>query len=86
MSSFGARIARSSARILPLREVLEMTRSRALLVLLLAALPVLGCSSGDECDTCTEDADCQEGFLCTTFSDGSRRCGSGVGATTCRTR
>ena len=62
-----------------------MRRRRVFLILLLAALPVLGCSSGEECDTCSEDADCQEGFLCTTFSDGSRRGGSGVGATTCRT-
>jgi hypothetical protein len=61
-----------------------MTRSRALLILLLAALPVLGCTSGDECDTCDSDDDCQEGLVCSTFDDGSRRCGSGLGATTCR--
>jgi hypothetical protein len=56
------------------------------LMLMLAALPVVGCSSGDECDTCESDSDCTDGFFCTDFSDGSRRCGSGVGATTCRVR
>jgi hypothetical protein len=55
-------------------------------MLVLAALPVIGCSSGDECDTCSSDSDCRDGFFCTDFSDGSRRCGSGVGATTCRVR
>lgn len=63
-----------------------MRRSRMLLMLVLAALPVIGCSSGDECDTCGSDSDCKDGFFCTDFSDGSRRCGSGVGATTCRVR
>lgn len=63
-----------------------MRRSRLLLMLVLAALPVIGCSSGDECDTCESDSDCKDGFFCTDFSDGSRRCGSGVGATTCRVR
>lgn len=65
-----------------------MRRSRLLLMLILAAMPVIGiaCSSGDECDTCSSDADCRDGFFCTEFSDGSRRCGSGVGATTCRVR
>jgi hypothetical protein len=57
-----------------------------LLMLVLAALPVIGCSSGDECDRCESDGDCKDGFFCTEFSDGSRRCGSGVGATTCRVR
>jgi hypothetical protein len=63
-----------------------MRRSRFMLMLVLAALPVIGCTSGDECDRCESDSDCKDGFFCTEFSDGSRRCGSGVGATTCRTR
>jgi hypothetical protein len=63
-----------------------MRRSRLLLMLVLAALPAIGCSSGDECDRCEADSDCKDGFFCTEFSDGSRRCGSGVGATTCRVR
>jgi len=53
--------------------------------MLLAALlmPLAGC--GKECDTCQTDADCaSEGLVCVSFSNGSRRCGSGVGATTCR--
>ena len=63
-----------------------MSRSRWLAGLLLAAFAVLGCAKGDECDTCAGDEDCRDGFVCTSFSDGSRRCGSGVGASTCRVR
>jgi hypothetical protein len=63
-----------------------MRRSRFFLLLAFAALPVLGCSSGDECDTCTDDTDCKDGFVCSTFEDGSARCGSGLGVTTCRVR
>jgi hypothetical protein len=60
------------------------TRARLLLALaVLAALPFAGC--GKECDTCENDTDCSsEGLLCVRFDDGSRRCGSGDGATTCR--
>jgi len=57
-----------------------------LLFALLLAFPLVACSSGDECDTCTSDDDCQAGFICTAFSDGSQRCGSGVGASSCRVR
>jgi len=57
-----------------------------LVFLLLLALPLAGCNNGDECETCTSDDDCQTGFVCSTFSDGSRRCGSGVGASSCRVR
>jgi hypothetical protein len=54
-------------------------------------LPVAGCSKGGECDTCSSDSDCQDGFVCTNFLDedgnvAGQRCGSGVGATTCRVR
>ena len=63
-----------------------MWRRRWLLYLLLAAMPLAGCTKGDECDRCDTDEDCKEGFFCTSFSDGSRRCGSGQGATTCRVR
>lgn len=62
-----------------------MRLSRWTLVLALSALPLLGCSSGDECDRCDSDDDCKDGFVCAEFSDGSRRCGSGEGTTTCRT-
>jgi cytosine/adenosine deaminase-related metal-dependent hydrolase len=37
-----------------------------------------------ECAICTRTEDCQAAPVCGSFSDGSRRCGSGVGATTCR--
>jgi hypothetical protein len=60
---------------------------RLLAAVLLLVLPSVGCGShGEECDTCTSDTDCKAPFVCTTFSDGSHRCGSGVGSTTCRTR
>jgi hypothetical protein len=63
-----------------------MPRSRLLLVAVLVVVPFFGCTKGNECDRCSVDEDCSEGFLCTSFSDGSKRCGSGVGATTCRVR
>jgi len=65
-----------------------VTRTRlAIGLLMLLALPIGSCgSSGDECDKCSSDSDCKAGLFCTTFSDGSQRCGSGVGATSCRTR
>ena len=62
-----------------------MRRSRWMLVLALAAMPLFGCSNGDECDKCSSDDDCKEGLVCSEFSDGSKRCGSGIGVTQCRT-
>ena len=61
-------------------------RFRLMALMVLAAMPLVGCTSGDECDTCEQDSDCKDGFFCSEFDDGSRRCGSGVGATTCRVR
>jgi len=55
-------------------------------LLFLTCLPLFGCSSGGECDKCSDDQDCKSGFVCSTFSDGSKRCGSGVGSSTCRVR
>jgi hypothetical protein len=64
-----------------------MRRTRVLPALILIALTgFIACTKGDECDKCSADTDCKEGFFCTDFNDGSRRCGSGVGATTCRVR
>jgi hypothetical protein len=63
-----------------------MRRRAALLMVLLLVLPWLGCGAGQECDRCSSDSDCKSGFVCTSFSDGSKRCGTGVGATTCRVR
>jgi hypothetical protein len=55
-------------------------------VFVLGALASGACSSGGECDTCTADSDCKSGLSCVQFGDGSKRCGSGIGATTCRVR
>jgi len=70
--------------------VIEAIRTRGawrlLATLGLLALPIVGCNSGDECDTCSGDEDCEAGFVCSTFSDGSQRCGSGVGSSSCRVR
>lgn len=59
------------------------TRLVALTFLLASVIPLAGC--GKECDTCSTDDDCAaEGLVCVSFSNGSRRCGSGQGRTTCR--
>ena len=63
-----------------------MRRTRWLLLLAVLATPLFGCTSVDECDRCDTDSDCKDGFVCSEFSDGSARCGSGIGATTCRVR
>ena len=63
-----------------------MRRSASLLLLMLLVIPWMGCTKGNECDRCSSDDDCKQGFVCTTFSDDSMRCGTGVGATTCRVR
>ena len=61
-----------------------MRRSWILLALGLALLsPLLGC--GETCKKCSSDDDCTAGLVCSTFNDGSRRCGHGDGSTTCRT-
>jgi len=74
--SFPSRTTKRPLRLLP-----------ALGVLVLAVFSLAGCSSnGSECDTCTMDTDCNTGFVCSTFSDGSKRCGSGTGASQCRVR
>ena len=56
-------------------------------LLLALALPISSCgASGGECDTCSSDDDCNGGLICSSFSDGSRRCGSGMGETSCKVR
>ena len=61
-------------------------RLAGLALLLLLALPFAGCGSGgDECASCSSDDDCKAGFVCSTFDDGSKRCGTGLG-TSCRFR
>jgi hypothetical protein len=61
-----------------------MRRSLLLSLVLVICWPLVACTKGEECDVCTTDEDCKGGFVCSQFEDGSRRCGSGVGATTCR--
>jgi len=56
---------------------------RWLVVFLLTGV-LLGCTKNQECDTCSRDEDCQAGFVCSTFNDGSQRCGAGAGVTLCR--
>jgi hypothetical protein len=63
-----------------------MRRCASLLLLVLLVVPWFGCGTGQECDRCSSDSDCKGGFVCSNFGDGSKRCGTGVGATTCRVR
>jgi hypothetical protein len=63
-----------------------MKLARRLFLPVLAAISLWSCSNGDECKTCNQDSDCKTGFVCSTFSDGSKRCGTGTGATSCRVR
>jgi len=63
-----------------------MRSTRWVLALVLIVLPVLSCTKGDECDRCSTDQDCKGGLVCSEFSDQSKRCGTGEGATTCRVR
>jgi hypothetical protein len=61
-------------------------RSLWLAAVLLASLPLAGCSDGGECDTCTTDEDCDADLFCVRFDDDSMRCGSGQATTQCRVR
>jgi hypothetical protein len=38
-------------------------RRNALLLLVLLVLPWLGCAKGQECDVCSSDDDCKQGFV-----------------------
>jgi hypothetical protein len=62
-----------------------MRLSRKILAVAFCALCMWACSNGGECDRCSSDDDCKSGLVCSEFSDGSKRCGSGEGVTTCRT-
>jgi hypothetical protein len=61
------------------------SRSGRLLAVCAALLigSLSSCASTEECGTCGSDAECRAGFLCSTFSDGTRRCASGMGDSTC---
>jgi hypothetical protein len=61
-------------------------RIRTWALLLALVLPMSSCGSdGEECDTCSSDDDCTGGLVCSSFSDGSKRCGTGMG-TSCKVR
>jgi hypothetical protein len=68
-----------------------MFRRRWPLILVLALMPWAGCTNGGECDRCDSDDDCKTDLICVTFRDAQgnplaeKRCGSGDGATQCRT-
>ena len=62
------------------------SRAKGLVLLALLVVSLGACSSGEECDTCSSDEDCNAGMVCSRFSDGSQRCGSGTGDTECRVR
>jgi len=72
--------------VLAKEAISPMKLARRLFLPLVMAASVLSCSKGDECKTCTQDTDCDAGFVCSTFDDGSKRCGRGTGTTTCRVR
>lgn len=58
---------------------------RTRMALLLTLVLALGaCASGDKCDPCSTDSDCQSGYVCSKFSDGKTYCGSGQGTSQCR--
>ena len=62
-------------------------RIAALLLLTVAN----GCTKGDECDRCSSDDDCRQGWVCGELTpvdgrDVGKRCVSGVGDTECRVR
>ncbi len=59
--------------------------SRVAALLALAFLAA-GCTNKQECETCSSDDDCAAGLVCSTFDDGTRRCGTGTGQTFCPTR
>ena len=61
-------------------------RNARLPVLLMLALGLCGCTQKEECEACSSDDDCAAGLVCSTFDDGSRRCGQGTGATFCPMR
>ena len=61
-------------------------RHARLPILLALAVGLAACTSKEECETCSSDDDCTAGLVCSTFDDGSRRCGQGTGATFCPMR
>jgi hypothetical protein len=63
-----------------------MVSTRRLLAVAFLGLTLVSCTKKDECEVCSSDDSCKPGFVCSTFDDGSRRCGQGTGATSCPTR
>jgi hypothetical protein len=60
-------------------------------VALVLSLALSGCTKGEECDRCSSDDDCREGWVCGELSPVNgesvgKRCVSGIGETECRVR
>jgi len=69
-----------------MRERFRARRWVLLLLLVSLLLPLGSCGDdGGECDMCSSDDDCTGGLVCSRFSDGSQRCGTGMG-TQCTVR
>ncbi len=56
------------------------------LVLLALLAASVSCTQKEECETCSSDDDCGAGLVCSSFDDGTRRCGTGTGSTFCPMR
>ena len=54
-------------------------RRHALLLLVLLVLPSCSAAPGQECDRASPTTTARRGSCATSFSDGSKRCGTGVG-------
>ncbi len=47
---------------------------RGILLIFVTIIVMIGCDGNDECSTCDNDMDCEEGLDCRIFNDGVRRC------------
>lgn len=68
-----------------------MARWLLLVSALALAASTAACTQGNECDTCSQDSDCDAGLFCENFRDDDgqlvgKRCASGLAVTTCRVR
>ena len=64
----------------------EIRRKLLMLALVIGTAALGSCAKTEECGTCSSDAECRAGFICATFTDGSKRCATGIGESTCARR